>query len=44
MDVVDGLEVEVGLLGDDLVLEGLDLAALFQQNHLRRIVTVDSNA
>ncbi len=44
VDVVDAVEVKVGLLTDDLVLEGLDLATLLQQDHFRRIGSVNSDA
>ena len=44
VDVVDELEVEFGVLGQDLVLEGLDLSRLLEEDNLAVVAAVDADS
>ena len=44
VDVVDEVEVKLGVLGNDLILEGLDLSRLLEEDHLAVVAAVDADA
>ena len=44
VDVMDEVEVKLGVLGNDLILEGLDLSRLLEEDHLAVVAAVDADA
>ena len=43
MDVVDEVEVKLGVLGNDIILEGLDLSRLLEEDHLAVVAAVNAD-
>ena len=44
VDVVDEVEVKLGVLGNNIILEGLDLSRLLEEDHLAVVAAVDADA